>query len=173
MLFNLIATFVIGVGAAGSIMLTFRLLRRPAPRWLIPAAAGAAMLSFHLWNEYTWFDRTSSALPEQVTVAERYPYQNVLQPWTLLAPRINRFTAVDRSSIRRNERAPGYVMAEVFLVTRLDQTAKVTQIYNCSEALRTDVGVATSVDERGLPVNADWIAPEAGDALFQLICGSP
>lgn len=173
MLFNLIGTFIIGIAAAGSIMLTFRVLCRPAPRWLIPAAAGVAMLSYHLWNEYTWFDRTSSALPEQVTVAERYPYQNVLQPWTLIAPRINRFTAVDRSSIRRNEQAPGYVMAEVFLVTRLDRTAKITQIYNCSEALRADVGASSNVDERGLPLEADWIASEADDALFQLVCGSP
>lgn len=173
MLFNLIGTFVVGIAAAGTILLIYRLSGRRAPRWLMPAAAGVAMLSFHLWNEYTWFDRTSKALPEQVTVAERYAYQSVLQPWTLVAPRINRFTAVDRSSIRRNEQAPGYVMAEVFLVTRLDRTAKITQIYNCSEALRTDVGASSNVDERGLPVDADWIASETDDALFQLVCGPP
>lgn len=173
MLFNLIGTFVIGIAAAGTIMLIYRVSGRQAPGWLMPAAAGVAMLSFHLWNEYTWFDRTSKALPGQVTVAKRYAYQSVLQPWTLVAPRINRFTAVDRSSIRRNEQAPGYVMAEILLVARLDQTAKVTQIYNCDEALRTDVNASSSVDERGLPLDADWIASEIDDSLFQIVCEAP
>jgi hypothetical protein len=170
MLFNLIGIVVAGVAAAGSIMLVFRVLRRRPPGWLVPIAAGFAMIAFHLWNEYTWFGRVAEGLPEQVIVAERYTYESILQPWTLVQPRINRFAAVDRSTIRRNEQAPGYVMADILLVGRLDRTARITQLYDCREARRTDVIAATEVDERGLPVNATWIDAERDRNLFRLIC---
>lgn len=170
MLFNLIGTFIVGIAAAGSVMLTFRLLGRPSPRWMLPTVAGAAMLSFHLWNEYTWFERTSEALPDHVVVAQHYTYETPFQPWTLLIPRINRFSAVDQASIRRNDQAPDYVMADVFLVTRLAETAKVTQIYDCDQARRTEVSASSSVDERGLPLDATWADAGGDDSLFKLIC---
>ncbi len=170
MLFNLIGTFIVGIAAAGSVMLTSLLLRRPSPRWLLPTAAGAAMLGFHLWNEYTWFDRTATALPDHVVVARSYTYETPFQPWTLLMPRINRFSALDRASIRRNDQAPDYVMADIFLVTRLAETAKVTQIYDCVQAKRTEVSASMSVDERGLPVDATWTSSKADERLFELVC---
>lgn len=170
MLFNLVGVVVAGIAAAGSIMLVFRIMRRRPPSWLVPIAAGLAMIVFHLWNEYTWFDRVATALPEGLVVAERYTYENVLQPWTLVRPRVNRFTVIDRSTIRRNEHAPGYVMADVLLIGRLDRTARVTQLYDCREARRTDIDASTEVDERGLPVDATWIDAEADRNLFRLVC---
>lgn len=170
MLLNLLGTFIAGIAAAGAVMLLYRVLGKQAPRWLLPTVAGAAMLNFHIWNEYTWFDRASKALPDHVVVAEHYTYKSMLQPWTLLAPRINRFTALDRSSIRRNERAPGYVMADIYLVARLERTAKLTQIYDCKKERRTDVSRSTATNERGLPIDAVWIAWESDDSLFQLVC---
>ncbi|MEZ5933875.1 MAG: hypothetical protein R3F54_18380 [Alphaproteobacteria bacterium] len=170
MLFNLIGMVVAGVAAAGCVLLACRLVRKRPPKWLLPMVAGAAMLSFHLWNEYSWFDRVTRGLPERMQVAERYTYESLLQPWTLLVPRINRFTAVDRGSIRRNERAPGYVMADILLVKRLDPAVKLTQLYDCRQARRTDILSSTEVDERGLPVNASWIDTERDHAVFRAIC---
>jgi hypothetical protein len=172
MLLNLIGTFIAGIGAAGAVMLFYRLIGKRAPGWLLPTVAGTAMLSFHIWNEYTWFDRASRALPMQVVVAEHYTYESMLQPWTLIAPRINRFAALDRTSIRRNKSALGYVMADIFLVTRLEPTAKVTQIYDCEKARRMDVSPSSKVDERGLPTDMTWIATGRGDSLFKLLCAS-
>ena len=172
MLLSLIGTFVIGIGAAGTVMLLFRLSGRKTPGWLVPTAAGAAMLTFHLWNEYSWFERTSTVLPGHVVVAERYTYRSLWQPWTLLVPRINRFTALDRSSIRHNPRAPGYVMADIVLVTRLERTAQVTRIYDCDGRRRTDVSRSSPVDENGLPADPQWIASDGDEALFQLVCNS-
>ena len=172
MLFNLVSTFTTGIAAAGTVMLIFRLLGRRSPRWLLPGVAGAAMFGFHLWNEYSWFDRTATALPDHMVVAERYDYRSVLQPWTLLVPRTDRFSALDRASLRRHDAAPDYVMADVVLVMRLQPTAKVTQIYDCDGIRRTDVSASLAVDERGLPLEAAWIASDADDALFRLVCDS-
>ena len=170
MLFNLAGVVIAGIAAAGSIMLVFRALGKRPPGWLTPAAAGLAMIVFHLWNEYTWFERIAEGLPEQVVVAERYSYESILQPWTLVRPRINRFAAVDRSTIRKNQQAPGYVMADILLVGRLDPTARITQVYDCRQARRTDVSESTKVDARGLPVDASWIDAERDHELFRLIC---
>ena len=133
MLFNLISTVIAGVAAAGAMMLVFRILGRKRPGWVIPITAGTAMLLFHIWNEYTWFERVSKTLPEEVAVAESYGYGTALQPWTLVWPRINRFTAIDRTSIRHNEKTPGYVMADILLVKRLHATAKATPALRLQE----------------------------------------
>jgi hypothetical protein len=172
MLFNLLGVVIVGVAAGGSVLLLRRLIGRRPAGWMVPAAAGSAMLAFHLWNEYSWFQRTADALPEHVAIARRYDYQSVLQPWTLLFPRINRFAAVDRASIRKNDKAPGYVMADVHLVTRLDRTARLTQIYDCPGRRRTDVDASSTVDAKGLPVDAAWMASEADAPFFRLVCGS-
>ena len=170
MLFNLIGVVVTGVAVAGAILLFFRTIGKRPPSWLLPIAAGSAMFIFHLWNEYTWFDRVTARLPDHVVVAESYSYESLLQPWTLLQPRINRFAAVDRSSIRQNGRAPGYVMADVLLVGRLDPAAKVTQLYDCEKERHTGIGASTRVDERGLPIEATWIKTGRDQVLFRLIC---
>ena len=172
MLFNLLGTFIVGIAAGGTVMLIHRIIGRKPASWLVPVAAGSAMLAFHIWNEYTWFERTTDALPEDVVVTQSYSAQTMLQPWTLLVPKINRFTALDRGSIRRNDKAPDYVMADVFLVKRLDQTAKVTQIYDCRGGRRTEVDASTSVDEQGLPVDAAWTESDIDAPLFKMVCSS-
>ncbi|MGI9508359.1 MAG: hypothetical protein ACR2QJ_03295 [Geminicoccaceae bacterium] len=172
MLFNLLGTIIVGIAAAGTVMLAHRLFGRRPAGWMVPVAAGGAMLAFHIWNEYTWFERTADVLPDDVVVAQSYDYKTPFQPWTLLVPRINRFTALDQGSIRRNDKAPDYVMADVFLVKRLDPTAKVTQIYDCRGARRADVDPGSSVDERGLPVDAAWTDTDLNTPLFKLVCGS-
>ncbi len=170
MLFNLLGVVFAGVAAAGVVHLVFRMLRRRPPSWLMPAAAGFAMFGFHLWNEYTWFDRVARGLPDEIAVVESYDYANAIQPWTLLRPRIDRFTAVDRASIRRNDRAPGYVMADLLLVRRLDPTARVTQLVDCRDGRRTDIGRSTAVDERGLPIDATWTEAARDGGVFRLLC---
>ncbi|MEO0661118.1 MAG: hypothetical protein AAFZ87_06250, partial [Planctomycetota bacterium] len=44
-----------------------------------PVAAGLAMFAFTLWQEYTWFDRSTAVLPEGARVAETYDYASAIQ----------------------------------------------------------------------------------------------
>ena len=100
MFFELIATITIGVGAAGVAMLARRLSGRRLPGWVTPVTAGAAMIGFVLWAEYSWYGRTVAALPDGVEVATANESRQVYRPWTYVAPLTDRLMEEGRFSAR-------------------------------------------------------------------------
>ena len=170
MIWNLIGTLVLGVAAAAVTLVLFRVLGRPAPRWLLPAAAGVAMLGFHIWTDYSWFRRTTAELPGHVVVAESYASSNPLQPWTLVVPRIDRFSAVDTRRIRHHPDVPDMAMAVVYLVARWNPTIEANQLYDCATPRRADVGLDLQVDAEGRPVDPDWVTLPADDPVRLAVC---
>jgi len=170
MIWTLIGTLMVGVLAASLTFIGFHLARRSAPRWTLPAAAGLAMLAFHISSDYAWFARTTAAFPPHLEVGETYTSRSILQPWTLLRPPIDRFSAVDTRTIQRNPAVPELVMAELALLTRYYPTVVVTQLYDCSEPRRADAGPSLRFDENGRPTNAEWVAIDADDAVRRLVC---
>lgn len=137
-------------------------------RWLIPASAGAAMLSFTLYNDYSWFGRISGGLPPEVVVTRSFEFSNAVQPWTLAIPAVNRFQALNRASVQRHEADANMVRAEVFLVARYNPTFVTRMVFDCAGARRADA-VAPS-DERGLPVDTSWVALDRDDPLLLAAC---
>ncbi len=170
MLFQLLGAIILGVGMAGVVMIAFRLVGRKAPRWTLPVFAGAAMLGFQIWNEYTWFSRTAAALPAHIVLAGTYSSSSPLQPWTMLVPPVDRFSVIDARSIRRNERAPHLRMIEVFLIGRYMPTASTIQIYDCETPRRADVVRTLEFDADGRPTGAQWIDLDAADPLRRKVC---
>lgn len=172
MIWNLIGTLVLGVTAASIVLILFRVLGRPVPRWLLPAAAGIAMLGFLVWTDYAWFGRTEAALPANVVVAEGHASSSVLQPWTLIVPRIDRFSAVDTEAIRRNPQAPDLAMADVYLVARWNPTIRAHQLYDCATPRRADVGLDLKVDALGRPIDPPWVKLPPDDPVRRVVCGA-
>lgn len=172
MLFNLLGTVAIGVGAAGVVLIALRLLRRPAPKWLAPAVAGVSMLGYQIWSGYTWYQRTADALPDKVHMVKTYAHSSVLTPWTLIFPQVDRFVAVDLATVRRNEKAPNFALATIYLVTRYQPAASGMQIFDCVAARRADLGPTTEFEENGLPKNAAWSAVDANDDLLSAVCAT-
>lgn len=170
MIWTLIGTLMVGVLAASLTFIGFRLAKREPQRWLLPAAAGLAMLVFHISSDYAWFARTSAAFPEHLRVGETYTKRSVLQPWTLIAAPIERFSAVDTAAIRRNPAAPDLVMTEVHLLQRYYPTVTLAQLYDCGTPRRATVGPDLEVDAEGRPKNADWVAIDPTDAIRQIVC---
>lgn len=170
MIWNLVGTLVLGVTAASLVLVLCRLLGRPTPRWLLPLAAGATMLGFHVWTDYSWFARTAAGLPDHVIVARAYPSSDTLQPWTLIAPRIGRFSAVDVNSIRRHPDVPDVAMAIVYLVARWNPTVETRQLYDCAAPRRADAGIAMAVDAAGRPVDPDWVPLPPDDPVRAVVC---
>jgi hypothetical protein len=74
------------------------------------------MLSFAIWNEYTWYPRTVAALPDGVVVARAQENSAPWRPWTYVRPIVTRFSAVDTRMNRTNPEAPGQVLTTVLLV---------------------------------------------------------
>lgn len=172
MVFILIGAVLIAICAAALAALPFRLRGRKVPRGVPPIAAGIALVVFVLWNDYSWYSRTVGALPDRVTVVESLTYTSPMQPWTYLWPRTNRFSAVDRASIRRNDSLPDFVMTDVLFVQRYQPTLQASQIFDCAAGRRADLTDATQFDDRGMPQNAAWVDLEPDFPLLDIVCGA-
>ncbi|MEO1470600.1 MAG: hypothetical protein AAFV86_16260 [Pseudomonadota bacterium] len=163
MLFLLIATLTVGLGAAGLVLGPAKLLGRRAPRWAAPVAAGLAMFAFTLWQEYTWFDRSTAVLPEGARVAETYDYASAIQPWTLVWPRVWRFAAVVPGEAGEG----GLLNATVLLAQRFADTVAIPHVIDCAAGRRAPVppGAAS-----GNPEALSWTEGGAGDPLVAAAC---
>ena len=167
---DLVATLIVGISAGGFTWLAFRAKRRRAPRFLIPLLTGGAMLSYAIWNEYSWAWRATDALPAGFEVIDRIPQSSTWQPWTYLVPRVSRLIMLDRAQLRRNERYPGYVLAEFVLLERLMPARRVIMLVDCENARRLDVTDGDHALEQGVPPDANWAVLRRDSSLFRQVC---
>ncbi len=173
-LLHLLAVFAIGFAAAGFVLLAYRLRGKRAPGVAFLTAAGAAMLGYGIWSEYTWFSRTRSALPDAVVVIEDFKVRSPLQPWTYLLPRVSRFIAVDTRQLQTNPDLPGYVLTQLILVERFEPTRTVAQIIDCRDARATGVPPDADFTAAGLPADAQWRPLAVDGPLYSAVCsGGP
>lgn len=172
MLFILLGGLLVALSAAAIVTIPFRLTGRKTPKPLLPLSAGLALVVFVIWNDYSWYSRTAGELPERVSVVNSFTYSGALQPWTLVLPRVNRFTAIDTASIRRNDDLPGHAMAEVLFVQRYQPTLSARQIFDCEGSRRADLTNATTFSDDGMPENAVWVQLDEDDRLLQTVCTS-
>ena len=170
MFLELIATFVIGFGVAGVILIVNAMTGRRLPGAVLPVGAGLAMIGFTIWSEYNWYPRTLAQLPEGIEIISTNESQAVYRPWTYLTPFVDRFAAVDKARIRRNENVPEQVMVPVVFMGRWAPGAEIPVVVDCVESRRADLADGIEFDEEGALVNADWIAVEADDPLLEAVC---
>lgn len=170
MFFDFISTIAIGFCAAGIVLLLNHMLRGRLPRWLAPVAAGAAMIGFTIWSEYTWYPRTLLTLPEGIEVAETYEHSAFYRPWTYAKPFVNRFSAVDQATLRRNDQVEGQVMADIYLYTRWQQLARIPVLVDCAGSRMAELVAGAEFDENGAITDARWQDLAQEDALLTLSC---
>ena len=115
MLIEFMAAFAAAFVGAGIAMLLRLMTKGRMPRVMIPIFAGLGMLGFTIWGEYAWFDRTAGALPDDVVVVQTHAEPSTYRPWTHLRPFVNRFMAVDTTTVRTNVNVPEQRLAEVLL----------------------------------------------------------
>lgn len=170
MFLELVATFVIGFGAAGLILFANWLTGRRLPRALLPIGAGLAMIGFTIWSEYNWYPRTVGQLPEDVVVLVANEKTAVYQPWSYIKPYVDRFSAVDLARALRNENVPGQVIVPVVLMGRWAPGSEVPVIVDCVESRRADMVDGMDFDDQGAPLDATWFPLEEGDPLLAAVC---
>ena len=170
MLLELIAAISIGFGAAGLALLAVRFGGAWVPRASVPVAAGAAMLGFAIWSEYSWFQRTTSSLPKGIEVAETFVTRSAFRPWTHVAPFVSQFSAVDLGTLRRNPKWPGTVIAEVYLMARYMPAGRVRLIVDCGNKRHARIGNSAQFDDNGRVSGVQWSNVGAGDKIVKLVC---
>lgn len=169
---ELIATLVAGIAAAGFVMLLNRLLGGLLPRWLAPVAAGAAMIATTVYNEYTWYERTRDALPDDMIVVQTVNSRAPYRPWTYAVPFVDRFAAADTATMRRHPAQPDMRLADVYFFGRWAAANVVPVLADCKHRKRAALTNGISFETDGRVEGVDWIEVTADDPLVATICGA-
>jgi hypothetical protein len=170
MIFELIATVVAGFAAGGIAALLLRFSRGALPRWIVPVAAGAAMISFAIWSEYSWFGRTSAALPDDFVIVSQSESSAPWRPWTYVRPMVDRFAAVDTGSVGTNEAFPEMRIAETYFWTRWAAVARLTVAFDCADGRRAPMVEGVEIADDGSIVGAEWVTVPADDPSLSAVC---
>ncbi|MGB0661853.1 MAG: hypothetical protein ACPGNV_16985 [Mangrovicoccus sp.] len=170
MFFELIATFVAGLGAAGLVMGIVKMSRGRLPKWLTPAAAGLAMIVFTIWSEYNWYDRTTATLPEGIEIARVGETKQFFRPWTYAAPIRDNFVAVDLVSIRENAADPDKRIANIVVMKRWAMPSQVAVLFDCTGARTAPLTEGATLSPEGAVEGATWINVPADDPVLQTAC---
>lgn len=143
---------------------------RQLQRWVMPATIGISVLTYAIWNEYTWFDRLQRALPQEIVVAGTGQRSAPWAPWTYLAPVTSRFIAVDNRAIIRSELRPELAKTELLLIERWQPTRTATVAFDCQQKLRADLGPNATLEPDGTLTGTRW-QPATDDAgLLRIVC---
>lgn len=170
MFFELIATVFSGLAAAGIVMVLRSLTGGTLPRWLTPVAAGLAMIGFAVWNEYTWFDRTAAALPPEMEIVAQNDSRALWRPWTYVVPFTDRFAALDRASVRRNDAAPDQRIADLYFWGRWAPVNQITVVFDCAGARRAAMVEGVEMDAEGRVTQAEWTDLAVSDPGLTAAC---
>ncbi|MEM6739806.1 MAG: hypothetical protein AAF646_06795 [Pseudomonadota bacterium] len=169
MFLELIAAFAASFAAAGLVMLLNLMTVGRLPKWLMPAAAGAALFGYAVWSEYSWYDRVAGELPRGVDVTFVNEARVMWKPWTFAAPYVNRFVALDTLSIRTNAAVPHQRVMDVYFYGRWSRRTGIEIVVDCAAGAVAPLPSAT-LDDNGAATDAAWAPPLDGDSTLEVAC---
>ncbi|MBN2692918.1 MAG: hypothetical protein JXR43_13895 [Burkholderiaceae bacterium] len=168
---NLVVSLLMGAIAALFAWAGFRTFKRQPPRYVLPAVAGAAILAYTVYADYTWAERTEQTLPKGMVVVQKVRVDTLLAPWSYLWPMVQRFTAVDSAGFLRNPAHPDWVLFKLYLFSRYQPAHAVPMLMDCTGARMTTVEGASFLPD-GLPTDPQWQPLDANDPLLRAVCVS-
>lgn len=170
MFLELMATVFAGIAVAGVVMALNKISGGRLPRWAAPVGAGLGMIALTISMEYTWYGRTAASLPEGVEIAETIENQSFYRPWTYLAPYVERFVAVDTTSLKRHTNVPDQRMMDVYFFGRWAAVRRTPVLVDCVGQRRAALIDGMNFDADGQVVNAPWIAVQSSDPVLAAVC---
>lgn len=170
MFFELIGTVAAGVATALLVWAINRTLKGRLPSWLVPVAAGAAMLAATISSEYSWFSRTQANMPSGFVVTETVEEIKFYRPWTYVKPYVSRFIAVDQLTARTHPDHPDQRIVDLVIYGRWARTAKIPALFDCAANARADLVDGVEFGPNGEVLNADWLSMEADAPVLQAAC---
>jgi hypothetical protein len=170
MIFELIGTIIAGVAAALIVWAINRTLKGRLPKWLVPVAAGAAMLFAAISSEYSWYSRTVATMPQGMVVAQTVEEKAFYRPWTYAHPFVSRFVAVDQATQRTHPDQPDQKIVDLVFYGRWARTAKVPILFDCAEGRRADIVDGVEFGSGGEVTNASWRSIAGDDPILKAAC---
>jgi hypothetical protein len=111
----------------------------------------------------------SGALPQGVEVTYTNQAQAVWRPWTFVAPFVDRFAALDTTSIRTNAAVPHQRLADLYFYGRWARRRGVEIVIDCRAGVVAPLPSA-ELDAAGQAVRAAWATPLPDDSTLELAC---
>jgi hypothetical protein len=143
---DFLSMFAVGAFAACMVFIVRRSMNkrgRSMARWVMPAAIGASMITYSIWNEYTW---------------------------TFLKPVTVRFIALDTNARVRSEQRPELIVTELLLVERWQPTRKVSVAFDCAQSKRADLGAGITMRPDGTLLGTHWQSMETNSPMLRAAC---
>lgn len=172
---DLISMAAVGILSACMIYIIRRNLARRGrrlPRWMLPVLIGSSMITYSIWNEYSWFGRITAQLPPAVAVVGQGQRSDVWAPWTYLWPVTTRFIAMDTRNRVASNQLPGLIVTEILLVERWQPTRKVQLAFDCHHGRRADLPGGARIEADGRLLGSRWQAVPPGDPMLRAACAT-
>ena len=167
MIWHLFALAVAGLGAAGVGFLLRGLTGKKLPTWIVPVFAGAGMLAYQIYYEYSWFEHKQSQLPPASQVVALDQEGVFWRPWTYLFPMTVGFTVLDTDNIiriDRDEQRLRQFILYTFDKEYVDLVSHQTHLLNCDTQ-----ELVPMAEDGALRVSA-MRQLESGDPLYEQVC---
>lgn len=167
---DIITIIAAGFAAAGVALILNRLTGRRLPRWVIPAAAGAGMIAMSLTNEYRWYPRTLTLLPEGYEVISTVDYSAPFSPWTYLVPYVNRFAAVNVAGAQSNANVPDMRLTNVVFFERWQPVQFRTALFDCAQGRTALLEDDAAFNDDGTVSVSRWDQTGLDDPATSAVC---
>jgi hypothetical protein len=166
MFWTFVATIFCGLGAAGIALSIRAITRKKAPKWIIPAFAGAGMLGYLIYMEYTWFELKQTQLPEEAVVVSTEEYGAPWRPWAYVIPQVAAFTVLDTKSMVVENPEANIVRFSLYRFEQsyTDAVSQKMYLLNCTSHELVPLTGEKSLDTTALRTLS------ADDQLLQLAC---
>jgi len=171
MIFELVGTVLAGLAAALLVFAVRRYAPERIPNWLIPIAAGLAMIVATISSEYGWYARTADQLPEGVVVAQTVEESAIYRPWTYLVPLTTRFVAVDRAGAKTHPDFPGQRIVDLHFYGRWQPVQSIPVLFDCTRDRSVVIARGTEFDGDGAIADPEWEDMPPDDPVLRAACG--
>jgi hypothetical protein len=168
MLIELVGTVFAGLGGAGVVLWLRLLTSSRLPKWMIPVAAGVAMLAFQIVNEYNWYPSQLANLPDGVEVVSQVEVRSWWRPWTWMVPQTSRLIIADFAGAEQNQINPALHKVNLYALARRQSIVHMITVVHCESRARADYHTALDTPRPGDTLSSEWIALADDDRLLKV-----
>ncbi|RID92790.1 hypothetical protein D2N39_03700 [Gemmobacter lutimaris] len=170
MLFEFLAAIIAAATCAGIVWGLRKAMPNRVPKVALPVAAGLGLICTTMALEYGWYDRTVANLPAGVVVVDQGSGQQMLRPWTYLAPMTTRFTALDTRSIAPHPGNPALRLVRTYEFARWRPVEDGFLAVDCAAVRRVRITEGMEILPDGTLSGAEWQAAAPDDPVTRAAC---
>lgn len=142
--------------------------------WGVAIGAGlAAMLLAGLLTDYLWYPLQSARLSDSRVIAQTTQEAAPLRPWTLIAPAVVRFVAVETDAIRPHGIVPEQRIVPLIFVGRHEPELTVDVLFDCLRLRSFAITDASRFADNGTVIAPDWQNIDQDDPILIAACAPP